>query len=86
MLISPCDPCHWSEIHDQMTVAIETGQKSRSAPPHPKKKTRHSVIGTKRSLEFRILEAAYESLGYTYFVLCSPVFCCNSESCEVSND
>ena len=27
MLISTCDPCQWSEIRDQMTVAIETGQK-----------------------------------------------------------
>lgn len=51
MLISPCDPCHWPEIRDQMTVAIETAQKLYSAPPPPQK-TRHSVVGTKRSLEF----------------------------------
>ena len=45
MLISPCDPCHWSEIRDQMTVAIETRQKLGSAPPHPKKKLGTLLLG-----------------------------------------
>ena len=55
---------------NRMTVAMETGQNSRSAPLHPQN-TRHSVIATKRSLEFWKLLIKIWNINY--FVLFSPV-------------
>ena len=55
---------------NRMTVAMETGQNLRSAPLHTQN-TRHSVIATKRSLEFWKLPIKVWNINY--FVLFSPV-------------
>ena len=65
-----------------MTVAIETGQKFRSVPPPPKT-LGTLLLGLNVLLEFG---SCLPKFGIHYFVICSPVFCCNSESCEVSNE
>ena len=76
MLISTCDPCQWSEIRDQMTVAIETGQKPVLClhthcsvlfhTPHSlfcASTTRHSVNGTKLSFKFwKLLTKVWNTL------------------------
>ena len=36
MLSTTCDSCHWSEMRDQMTVAMETGESKFRALTHEK--------------------------------------------------
>ena len=75
--------CYSVIIGISFGVIIANSMRQNVLRLHPRKKLSNLLLGLNFLLNFG---SCLPKFGICYFVLCSPVFCCNSESCEVSNE